>query len=71
MSKLVRSVAVAAMAVGLATGTAATAAADTGSSGSASGSAASLPCQIQTLLMYGTLSAGEGPMYNIPACRPF
>lgn len=68
MSKLVRGVVVAAAAVGFASAAPGLATADTGS---ASGSAGNLPCMIQTLLQYGTLSAGEGPMYNIPECSPW
>ncbi|MFD4355153.1 hypothetical protein ACFWPK_05950 [Nocardia sp. NPDC058519] len=73
MSKLVRGVMVAATAVALATGAPAAAFAAAGDSGSSTGSldSRSLTCQIKTLLEYGTLSAGESAMWNIPECSPF
>lgn len=63
----------AATAVALTSGASAVASAAAGDSGSSTGSldSRSLTCQIKTLMEYGTLSAGESAMWNIPECSPF
>lgn len=70
MLKFARGVLIAGAAFALATAAPSVAAAEPASSGSASGSS-SLPCMIQQIIQYGTISAGESAYWNIPACRPF
>lgn len=68
MNKLLRGGFVAVMAAGFALGASSVSAADTGT-GSA-GYFGNPVCLLNTLLTYGTFSAGDGGM-GVPGCMPF
>ncbi len=71
MSTLVRGAFVAVAAAGFMMGASTIAAADTGSASSGSAGYFGNPtCMINTLLTYGTLSAGDAA-FHLPGCRPF
>ncbi|MBH0781435.1 hypothetical protein [Nocardia bovistercoris] len=71
MSTLTRGAFVAIAAAGLTLGASTMATADTGSAGTGSADTRHLVCTIKTILQYGTISAGEAAMYNIPECSLF